>query len=289
LAVPPFPVAPVLMREELPGSGWSLRERDPETIRRLMPLWEWFYRYYFRVETQGWERLPEGRVLVVGSHNGGLSSPDMIMMIYDWFRHQGYQRRIYGLMHPTVWKINRPLAELAVKVGAVQAHPRMALAALQSGASVLVYPGGAQDVFRPFSERHRIHFAGRKGFIKLALRENVPIVPALSLGAHETLYVIGDCYEQMKQLHDWGLPWLFNIDPVVFPIYLGLPWGLALGPLPHLPLPLKMRTYVGEPIRFERYGADTANDRIYVQACYDQVVKTMQSQLDALVAAAPKN
>lgn len=273
------------MREELPGSGWSLRERDPETIRRLMPLWEWFYRYYFRVETQGWERLPEGRVLIVGSHNGGLSSPDMIMMIYDWFRHQGYERRVYGLMHPTVWKISRPLAELAVKVGAVQAHPRMALAALQSGASVLVYPGGAQDVFRPFSERHRIHFAGRKGFIKLALRENVPIVPALSLGAHETLYILGDCYEQMKQLHDWGLPWLFNIDPVVFPVYLGLPWGLALGPLPHLPLPLKMRTYVGEPIRFERYGTDAANDRVYVQACYDQVVKTMQSQLDDLVLA----
>jgi 1-acyl-sn-glycerol-3-phosphate acyltransferase len=93
----------------------------------------------------------------------------------------------------------------------------------------------------------------------------------------------------MKQLHDWGLPWLFDIDPVVFPVYLGLPWGLALGPLPHLPLPLKMRTYVGEPILFERYGTDAANDRIYVQACYDQVVKTMQAQLDALVAAAPKS
>lgn len=266
--------------------GWSLAGRDPETIKKLMPFWEWFYKYYFRVQTSGWENLPPGQVLLVGSHNGGLSSPDMVMMIYDWFRCQGLRRPVYGLMHPTVWKMSRPLAELAVKVGAVQAHPKMAIAALQSGASVLVYPGGAQDVFRPFSQRHEIYFAGRKGFIKLALRQGVPIVPAIAVGSHETLLVMGDCYDQVKYLHDLGMPWLLDVDPVVFPIYLGLPWGLALGPLPHVPLPLTMHTRICPPIYFERYGNDAAKDKDYVEQCYQLVKTEMQRELDQLAETA---
>lgn len=127
------------------------------------------------------------------------------------------------------------IAQAAAKVGAIIAHPKMAIAALHSGASVLVYPGGAEDVFRPHSLRHQIYFAERHSFIKLALREKVPIVPLISTGAHDTLIVLADCYKIIQQLHEWGIPWLFDIDPVVFPIYLGLPWGLAFGPLPNIP------------------------------------------------------
>jgi 1-acyl-sn-glycerol-3-phosphate acyltransferase len=61
-----------------------------------------------------------------------------------------------------------------------------------------------------------IHFAGRKGFIKLALREGVPIIPAISHGAHDTLIVLADYYPVLRQLHEWGMPWLFGLDPIVF-------------------------------------------------------------------------
>ncbi|NEN97378.1 MAG: glycerol acyltransferase, partial [Moorea sp. SIO3I7] len=152
------------------------------------------------------------------------------------------------------------------------------------GASVLVYPGGAQDVFRPHSQRHQIQLAGRKGFIKLALREKVPIVPIISNGAHDTLIVLGDCYEQARQLHELGIPWLFGLDPQVFPIYLGLPWGLAIGPLPNIPLPIPITTRVCPPIVFERYGRVAARDQDYVDACYEQVSTQMQSELNRLVA-----
>jgi 1-acyl-sn-glycerol-3-phosphate acyltransferase len=264
--------------------GWSLDERDPQTINSLMPYWEWFYQHYFRVKTDGWEHIPVDRkVLIVGSHNGGLASPDMIMMMYDWFRHFGSERLVYGLMHPFVWKINPQLARLAVKTGAIVAHPKMAISAFQRGASVLVYPGGAQDVFRPHDQRTKIHLAGRKGFIKLALREKVPIVPAISYGAHDTLIVLADFYEQAKQLHQWGIPWLLNLDPQVFPIYLGLPWIIAIGPLPNFPLPVQIYTRICAPIVFDRYGRDAAGDRDYVEKCYHLVSAKMQGELDRLV------
>ena len=264
-------------------NGWSLEKRDPRVIEALMPIWEWFYRYYFRVETDGWHHIPQrGKCLLVGSHNGGIAAPDMHLMMYDWFRKFGTDRLAYGLMHPHVWKLSTPLAEVAEKTGAIVAHPKMAMAAFRQGASVLVYPGGAQDAFRPHSQRDRIYFAGRKGFIKLALREEVPIIPLISSGAHDTLIVLADCYPILKQLNRWGMPWLFDLEPDTWPIYLGLPWGLTFGPFFNIPFPVQIRTRVCPPIIFERYGRKAASDRDYVDLCYERVVSEMQSHLDLL-------
>ncbi len=279
---------PVLPRKDLFG-GWSLEARDPKTIATLMPVWKWLYRYYFRVQSDGWENIPtnsQERVLFVGSHNGGIASPDLPMFMVDWFQRFGFERAIYGLMHPKVWQVARPMAELASRLGAVQAHPKMAFSALQQGGSVLVYPGGARDMFRPHRMRQRIHLARQMGFIKVALREEVPIIPIISWGAHDTFIVLEDCYKQMQFLNERGLlPWMFGVDPEVFPIYLGLPWGLAFGPLPHLPVPSQILTRVCAPITFDRYGPDAARDRDYVEECYATVVDSMQWDLDRLKPA----
>ncbi|HEY9804566.1 MAG TPA: lysophospholipid acyltransferase family protein [Leptolyngbyaceae cyanobacterium] len=269
----------------IPGS--SLTERDPQVIKSLMPIWEWFYRYYFRVKTDGWHHIPtEEKVLLVGSHNGGMASPDMVMMMYDWFSRFGTQRLVYGLMHPYAWKVSPQIANLAQKIGAIVAHPKVASAAFDLGASVLVYPGGQYDMFRPHSQRYKINFAGHRGFIKLALKKEVPIIPVISVGAHDTLIVLCDCYDLLKQSHQLGLPWLYQVDPGVFPIYLGLPWGLAIGPLPNIPLPVQIHTRVCRPIIFERYGADAAKDRNYVDECYQLVYTQMQQELDNLAEMA---
>ncbi|WP_414752919.1 lysophospholipid acyltransferase family protein [Anabaena sp. CCY 9910] len=267
----------------LPGS--SLIERDPQVIELLMPVWEWFYRYYFRVTTDGWHHIPpEGKVLLVGSHNGGMASPDLIMMMYDWFSRFGTKRLVYGLMHPYAWKVSPQIAHLAQKIGAIVAHPKIASNAFDLGASVLVYPGGQYDMFRPYSQRHKINFAGHQGFIKLALKKEVPIIPLISVGAHDTLIVLCDCYDLVKQFHQWGLPWFYQVDPGVFPIYLGLPWGLSIGPLPNIPLPVQIHTRVCRPIIFERYGKDAAKDRDYVNSCYELVYTKTQYELDNLVS-----
>jgi len=265
--------------------GWNLESRDRDFIESLMPIWDWLYQYYFRVQTSGWEAVPDGQVLLVGSHNGGLAAPDMHMMMYDWFRRFGIDRPVYGLMHAQLSKSFPPGTELAVKAGAIVAHPTMARAALDSGASVLVYPGGVKDLFRPHNQRDRICFNNNSGFIKLALQYEVPIVPAISWGAHDTLIILGDLYPLVKQLrHYLKSPWPGAIDPIVFPLYLGLPWGIGLGPLPNLPLPIQIHTRTLPPITFSRYGIEAMRDRDYVQACYQKVYRTVQLGLDQLKA-----
>ncbi|NBD16058.1 MAG: glycerol acyltransferase [Cyanobacteria bacterium] len=269
-----------------PFSGWSLDERDPKTIQTWLAGFQWFYDHYFQAETEGWEHIPaSGGALLVGSHNGGLAAPDTMITIYDWFQHFSTERPAYGLMHSHMWKAYRPIAQIASRMGAIQANPRLAIPALRREACVLVYPGGGKDVFRPYWERDQIKFFDQQGFIKLALQEKVPIVPVVSWGAHETLFVLADIYEPMKAfLETFDLPWLFNLDPEVFPIYLGLPWGVAFGPLINIPLPAKIRVRLCPPIVFERYGRDAAKDLDYVQQCYDTVVEQMQRQLNQLIA-----
>jgi 1-acyl-sn-glycerol-3-phosphate acyltransferase len=160
----------------------------------------------------------------------------------------------------------------------------MAKAAFNREFPVLVYPGGVDDLFRPYSKRNQIELAGRKGFIKLALRENVPIIPIISAGAHETLVILTDCKELMHLLRQ--LDWVDASTPLtrVFPIYLGLPWGVGMGFAPNLPLPRKIYTKVCSPIYFERSGREAARDRAYVEACYQQVYQAMQTALDSLAA-----
>ena len=265
-------------------TGWSLDDRNPQIIEQLMPFFGLVYRYYFRVKTDGWENIPKtGKVLLIGSHNGGLAAPDTVMMTYDWFRQFGTDRLAYALMEPKIWQFLPGLARLATQVGCIQPHPDMVKAALDRDAAVLIYPGGAKDVFRPYFLRNKIYFHGHKGFIKLALQKEVPIIPFISHGAHSTLIVLADIHPQLQQLHKMGMPWLGGIDPGVFPIYLGLPWGISFGPLPNIPLPIELHTRVCPAIAFERYGEEASRDREYVDRCYRQVCQQMQQELDRLV------
>jgi len=264
--------------------GWSLEDRNPAVLQHQLPLIQWLYDHYFHVTTDGWEQVPtDETVMFVGSHNGGIAAPDMHMMLYDWCRRFGTERPLYGLMSPKVWDAFPSVARLATQMGAVQAHPKMAIAALNRGANIVVYPGGIQDVFRPYAQRHQIHFQQRKGFIKLALKKGVPIVPMISCGAHSSFIVLADIYPQMKMLHEQGMPWALGIDPEAFPLYLGLPWGFSFGPLPHIPLPVQIHTRICPLIRFDRSGSKAAHDSHYVDECYERVRTQMQKALDRLV------
>jgi 1-acyl-sn-glycerol-3-phosphate acyltransferase len=145
---------------------------------------------------------------------------------------------------------------------------------------VLVYPGGDEDVFRPWSERNRIRLAGRTGFIRLALQERVPVQPVVSIGGHETVFVASDGRRLARTL---GLE-RFRLKAL--PLLLGPPWGISPGDfLLHLPLPAKITVQVGEPIDFHaRFGNLDARDPEVLWACYHYVELRMQAILDTLAA-----
>ena len=224
--------------------------------------------------------MPAGPALLVANHNAALLMPDLFILGIALYERFGLAGLPYGLGHST--GVSLPiLRTLFQPLGTVPGCQERGRRLLERGEKVLVCPGGELDSMRPFRKRHRVVFGARRGYVRLALRAGVPIVPVVSAGAHETLIVLDD--------GQW-LARLLRLDRALnlktWPLVLCLPWGLWLGvPPPHLPLRTRIRTEVLEPIRFERQGAEAANDPVWVEACHRQVHGAMEAALQRLAAA----
>jgi 1-acyl-sn-glycerol-3-phosphate acyltransferase len=253
-----------------------LEARDPAFIRAELPRLGTLYDRYNDVTVEGLDELPPGAALMVGNHNGGVASPDMFALMVAYWRSQGVESPAYGLMHDFPFYVP-PLGGYLAKLGAVPAHPENARALLARGARVLVYPGGDLDAFRPHARRHEVVFGQRSGFVRIALRARVPIVPVVSIGAHEAFHVLTDGASVARR---FGIKRLFRWE--VFPVVAGLPWGLWVGPGPYLPLPVRMKVKVLPPITWPELALGAADDEAVVWRCREQVRRTMQLALDEM-------
>src|SRR5947207_1144418 len=159
----------------------DLDERDPDYIREGLPRLWLLASLWFRGEVRGLGNIPEeGSVLLVGNHSGGNLTPDTTVFTLAFSAYFGVERAFYQLAHNLV--LSLPGLGFLRKYGTVAASPENAEEALASGAALLVYPGGDYEVHRPTWERHKVDFNRRRGLIRLALQQNVPIPPALSAG-----------------------------------------------------------------------------------------------------------
>jgi 1-acyl-sn-glycerol-3-phosphate acyltransferase len=253
----------------------DLDERDPDYIREKLPLMWLAATIYFRGEVRGLGNIPDsGPVLLVGNHSGGNLTPDTTIFTLAFSSFFGVERRFYQLAHNLV--LAMPTLGALRKFGTVAASQANARKALSSGAALLVYPGGDYEVHRPSWERNKVDFDGRKGFIRLALEQDVPLVPVVSIGGQETALFL---------TRGAGLARLVGADRLlrlkVLPISLALPWGLNVGDmLGHIPLPAKItiETLPAIDLRKE-FGPDPDVDEIY-----DHLIRLMQDTLDALAA-----
>ena len=234
--------------------------------------------HWYAPEIRGLDRLPAtDPFLIVGNHSGGPMMPDMWIFYAAWTRQHGIEREAYGLGFDLLFAAPG-LSSVWRKFGTIPASMDNADAALDRGAPVLVYPGGDWEACRPFSHRHRIDFHGHTGFVKLALRRQIPVVPLVSHGSHESLVIVtrGERIASLLQLN--------RLRIKVFPIVLGVPFGLTTILGPYLPLPTQVTVEVLEPLDWTHYGPDAADDPEIVQRCYDEITGLMQAELDELAA-----
>jgi 1-acyl-sn-glycerol-3-phosphate acyltransferase len=253
----------------------DLDERDPDYIREQLPGMWMLASFYFRAEVRGLHNIPaEGPVLLVGNHSGGNVTPDTTVFTLAFNTYFGVERRFYQLAHNLV--LAMPGLSRLRKFGTVAASHENAHKALDSGAALLVYPGGDYEVHRPIWDANKVDFNGRKGYIRLALEKDVPIVPVVAIGGQETSIFLSRGERLARLL---GLDRAFRLK--VLPISLALPWGLNVGDmLGHIPLPAKITVEVLPPIYpRDRFGQDPDVNEIN-----RYVLSEMQGKLDELAA-----
>lgn len=255
-------------------------QRDVEFLRTLLPLMEIMNRW-FDAEVTGFENVPaRGPMLLVGNHSGGFLTPDTTAFFTAWYRARGLDSPLVALAFDAAFGIPG-FRDLMRKLGEVPANRDNARRALDAGLPVLVYPGGDHEITRPWSERDRIDFNGRTGFVELALEKQVPIVPVVSHGGHSSVVIlsrgewIGDLLGSAR------------VRTRAFPIALQIPWGISPLGLPGLPLPAKITTRVLPAIHWSDLGPGAARDPAIVRRCYDEVVDLMQATLSRLAAERP--
>jgi 1-acyl-sn-glycerol-3-phosphate acyltransferase len=257
------------------AGDWDLSGQDEATMQRQKFLWNALVDYWFRMELDGWEHLPPSPVLLVGIHSGAPFVWDAWTIGVQWWRRFGQERPLHGTAHDALMAI--PLIGRYFRaMGVLPAAPDSIATALAEGRDVALWPGGEVDSLRPWVERDRANLAGRKGFVKMAIRAGVPIVPIATVGGADAMPVLmrGDRLSRALKLDK-----LLRVK--VFPLAISLPWGIAPAALPQLPLPAKIRTRFMPAVEVD-CDPDRADDQAYVDQKYDEVQRSIQRGMDAL-------
>lgn len=214
--------------------------RDPDYIRRTLPVMRALSEVYFRAEVRGLDNIPaRGPVLLVGNHSGGALIVDTFVFGQAFYDHFGVDRVFHQLAHDLIFSVPGVRGILA-PYGTVPASPQNMRRALARDAALLVYPGGDHETYRASWESADIDFADRSGFVRLALELDVPIVPVVAIGGQETALFLGqgERVARFLQLHR-----LLRLD--VAPVQIAPPWGVTVLDLPgRVPLPAKITIQV---------------------------------------------
>ena len=212
---------------------WGRSEHMRELARRLYdPL----YRRWFRVEWEGLEKIPlDGGALLVANHAGAIPSDAPAIM-------HGIEtelnRPVYGLAE-YIFREVPVVGTLWSRVGGVTAQPDNAYRLLREQRQlVLVFPEGTKGTSKSYTERYQLRRFGRGGFVEIAMRAGVPIVPIVVVGAEESMPIVFKIPQLAKVL---GVPYV--------PVTANM---LAFGPLGLVAyFPSKFKLRVLDPIHFD--------------------------------------
>jgi 1-acyl-sn-glycerol-3-phosphate acyltransferase len=257
------------------AGDWSLDGPDETTMQAQKFFWNVLIDYWFRMEMEGWEHLPDPPALLIGIHSGAPFVWDAWTVGVQWWRRFGQDRPLHGTAHDALMAMPG-IGRFFRSMGVLPAAPDSILTALAAGRDVALWPGGEVDSLRPWLQRDRATLAGRMGFVKLAIRAGVPIVPIATVGGADAMPVLlkGDRLARALRLDRFA-------RLKVFPIAASLPWGIAPALLPQLPLPAKIRTALQPAVHL---GSDPerADDEAYVKCKYHEVEDRIQGGMDAL-------
>lgn len=213
---------------------WGRSERVRERLRKSLDV---FYRRWLRVEWEGLEKIPaEGGALLVANHAGAVPS-DAPVIMHGIEEELG--RPVYGLAD-YIFRATPVVGTLWARAGGVTAHPDNAYRILHDDQQLaLVFPEGTKGTGKLYTERYRLRRFGRGGFVEIAMRAGVPVIPIAVVGSEEAMPMVTKSPRLARAM---GLPYVpLTANMLVFGPLLGLV----------MPLPAKFRLRVLDPVHFD--------------------------------------
>jgi 1-acyl-sn-glycerol-3-phosphate acyltransferase len=224
---------------------------DPDYALSAIAPFVWLYRKYFRVETHGIERVPSGRVLLVGNHAGQIPLDGAMVGVAMLLEHE--PPRIVRAMTEK-WAASLPyVSTLFARSGQIVGTPENCRRLLQGGEAVMVFPEGVRGISKLWPERYQLKEFGL-GFMRLALETGTPVVPVAIIGSEEQAPAILNLKSVGKLIGFPALP--VTVTP--------------------LPLPTKYRLYFGDPLTFTGSADDDDTE-------LDRKVRVVKTTLQGLI------
>jgi 1-acyl-sn-glycerol-3-phosphate acyltransferase len=240
-----------LSRDNLNAFGFDPFGYSPDFVMKVAPFVWMLFRHYFRAQSFGVEKVPEGRVLLIANHAGQIPIDGLVIacsMVLDAPR----PRIVHSMVEK--WVPSLPFVSWFMsRTGQVVGTPDNCVRLLERDDAIVAFPEGIRGISKPFSRRYQLGEFGH-GFVRLALQTRAPIVPVAVIGSEEQVPSFHNSRTIARLL---GTP-SFPITPVPFP------------------LPVKYRLYYGEPLRFK--GDPEEEDRKV-----DLKVRTVRSALQAMI------
>ena len=211
---------------------WGRSERTRAVARAM---YEPFYSRWFRAEWEGLEKIPnDGGALLVANHAGAIPSDAPVIMHGI---EKELERPVYGLAD-YFFRTMPVVGTLWARAGGVSARPANAYRLLKEQQQLaLVFPEGTKGPSKSYTDRYQLRRFGRGGFVEIAMRAGVPVIPIAVVGSEEAMPVV---FRMPSVARALGVPYA--------PITANL---LTMGPLGILPFPAKFKLRVLDPIRFD--------------------------------------
>lgn len=231
--------------------------KDAQLTSALRPIAQALYDKYWRVKVTGAANVPPGACILVANHAGALPLDGPVV-------HLALRRERPELTEAR-WLLEDQVfyapfvGTLANRLGAVRASPENAHRLLSEGRPLIVFPEGFHGISKPFGERYQLKRFGRGGYLKVALRARVPIVPVAIVGGEESMPLLG------------RLP--------------GGPFGLEYLPLTLPPLPARWHLSFGAPVDLTGAPSEPEADLAWVERKNLEVRDRIQSMLQELLAS----
>lgn len=233
------------------------RDWQRVTFRIVPKLMMEIARRYFRLEVAGLEHLPRRGAGIVAPNHSGFSGFDSMLLTNEIHRATG---RFARVMTHQFWFLTKLTSVPAEKVGFIEATTDNGLTQLRKKNLIVLFPEGEQGNFKPTRNRYHLQ-EFKRGFIRMALEQQCPILPVLIIGAEET--------------H-------INLAKIGLPKFL----GGAIFPLPLniIPLPAKWTIKFLPPI-YLPYNPEARHDRELVREIADEIRESMQQSLSEEIRA----